>query len=359
MPLPVPRIARALAFISMAGIVCLAQSAGSGASAPINASPGEWSQLARFVAPGCCALLTNSVSISSDTAVVGMIPLNGNYNQVAKVFTKSAQGWRNAGPAATLSGTINVEPFTAPVAVDGDTIVTGGCTGTSENYVFVYVKPAGGWTDMATPTAVLAPSDGNIYFGDSVAISGDTIIVGDYGFNSQTGAAYVYVKPAGGWHNMTETAQLSASDGQANDLFGYSVSISGNTAVVGATQFGAIGTAGPGKAYVFVEPNGGWKNMTQTAELTVSDGADFDETGLSVSIDGDTILVGSPIHNRPLGAAFIYEKPSSGWTNMTESATLTPGDGLTGGNFASSVAISGSIAVAGTPYRGYTPFGGE
>src|ERR1700691_987793 len=77
-------------------------------------------------------------------------------------------------------------------------------------------------------------------FGDSVAIDGNTVVVGAYGatFNGLRGpgAAYVFVKPAGGWSNMTQTAELTASDRQNGDYFGGSVAISGNTIVVGASE---------------------------------------------------------------------------------------------------------------------------
>jgi hypothetical protein len=162
------------------------------------------------------------------------------------------------------------------------------------------------------------------------------------------------VKPKGGWHNMTETAKLTASDGLNTDLFGSSVSIGGDTIVVGATQFGSFANPGTGKAYVFVRPSTGWTSMTQTAELTATGLAKGDVFGFSVAVDGNVIVVGSYPYNGFLGAAFVYQKPAAGWTNMTQTATLTPGDG-TVGEFAFSVAISGTIVIAGAPYRGATP----
>ncbi|GIW41370.1 MAG: hypothetical protein KatS3mg076_1947 [Candidatus Binatia bacterium] len=119
--------------------------------------------------------------------------------------------------------------------------------------------------------AELTASDGAAgdFFGYSVALDGDTMVVGarfdDIGANTHQGSAYVFVKPGTGWVDMTETAKLTASDGAAGDEFGRSVAISGDTAVVGAP--------GKGSAYVFVEPATGWAgNLTETAKLTASDG---------------------------------------------------------------------------------------
>ncbi len=206
--------------------------------APAAVSPGNWSQRAKLVAPNFYAsFISPGGAISGDTAVISEGAIKGFKNAVADVFVKTAQGWQNAAPVATLTGPEPEEPFTAPVAIDGDTIVVAGPVGFDgiAGYVFVYVKPAGGWKDML-PTAVLTPSDTNdTDFGDSVSISGDTIVVGDNGYGGNIyglGSAYVYVKPKGGWHNMTETGKLTASDGVNTDLFGWSVSISGGTIVM-------------------------------------------------------------------------------------------------------------------------------
>jgi hypothetical protein len=326
-------------------------------SPPVNISPGNWSQLAKLVPPGCCTGLQNMGAISGSTAVLSLIPFPPGHVAVADVFTKTAVGWRSNSPVATLSGNIADEPIFAPVAIDGDTIVVAGYTASSATpgYAFVYVKPAGGWENMAFPTAILTASDDTPDFGNAVAISGDTIVVGEEGQQSGTpGAAYVYVKPAGGWHNMTETAKLTASDGVKNDELGLSVAISGQTIVAGAIQFGNFINPGKGKAYVFVEPSGGWSSMTQTAELTGSDSARGDFFGVSVSIDGNVVLVGAESHDKSVGEAYIFEKPASGWTNMTETASLTSADGGPSG-FGEAVALKGNLAVIGAPYRGLTP----
>jgi hypothetical protein len=329
----------------------------------ISVSPGNWSQLAKFIpVNGCCnGLISNPAAISGDTVVVGQEALGDGSKVVAQVFARTAKGWQNSPPIAQLSGSAPTEPFMAPVAIDGDTIVAVGPIGFQgiPGYAFVFVKPASGWTNMQ-PTAILSPSDdSNGTFGQSVAISSDTVVITDDGASKSTpGEAYVFVKPAGGWHNMTETAKLTASDGTTTDLFGWSVGMSGDTIAVGAPQFGSISDPGPGKAYVFVKPSTGWQNMTQTAELTVSNSTGGEQIGLSISVSGNTVLTGAPAYQKFLGAAFVFQKSSSGWKNMTQTAMLTPGDSAaleTGW----SVGISGTIAALGSPVRGRSPNGFE
>jgi hypothetical protein len=119
----------------------------------------------------------------------------------------------------------------------------------------------------------------------------------------------VFVKPPGGWADMTETAKLTASDGAAFDLFGWSVAISGDTVVVGAI-FGDGVNSAQGSAYVFVKPPGGWTDMTQTAKRTASDGAAGDNFGNSVAISGDTVVVGAIFGdgvNSDQGSAYVFE----------------------------------------------------
>ena len=115
-------------------------------------------------------------------------------------------------------------------------------------------------------------------FGYSVAISGDQIVVGAYKDDDNgdgSGSAYVFKKPTSGWTNMTQTAKLLPSDGVTDDKFGRSVAISRDQVVVGAYGDGHNDTSS-GSAYVFEKPTSGWTDMTQTAKLTASDGRAYD-----------------------------------------------------------------------------------
>jgi len=254
----------------------------------------------------------------------------------------------------------NQDWFGVSVAISGNTVVVGAfdpnieATGTA----YVFVQTPGGWGNM-TQTAILTPSDGGAGFGTSVAISGDTIIVGaanasnlDFQTPQQQGpgTAYVFVKPPTGWTDMTETAKLTASDGADGDAFGYNVSISRDTVAVGAL----FAHSGAGAAYVFVKPPSGWSSvtqtsmtqssMTQTAELTASDSSTFDNMG-SVAISGDTVVTGAYGHNNFRGAAYVFVKPSTGWNDMTQTAEFS--SPRANQIYGFSVAVRGDTAIVG------------
>ena len=127
------------------------------------------------------------------------------------------------------------------------------------------------------------------YFGYSVSISDDTIVVGAYGDASNQGAAYVFTRSGTSW---TQQEKLLADDGAASDYFGYSVSISGDTIVVGSLD-DDDGSAS-GSAYVFVTK---WNILESTRKLTAGDASGNHQFGWSVSISGDSIVVGSHKHD--------------------------------------------------------------
>lgn len=208
-------------------------------------------------------------------------------------------------------------------------------------------------SDVHAAEVKLTASHGAAYdaFGYSVAISGDTVVVGspvdDIATNPDQGSASVFVRSAGIW---TEQAVLTASDGQASAYFGWSVAISGNTLVVGAP------TVYPGSAYVFVRTAGVW---TQQAKLTGADAGDF-LFGTSVGISGDTIVVGDSHANvganSGQGRAYVFIRNGGAWM---EQARLTASDGGWYDLFGSSVGISGNTVVVGAPSEGDDSSGGS
>jgi len=213
------------------------------------------------------------------------------------------------------------------LSISGNTIVTTG-----GGAVYVYVRKGGKWTNM-TQTATLTASDGSSLY--SAAICGNTIVAGaPTGANESAGTAYVFVEPPGGWTDATETAKLTASDAAGGDFLGFSVAIAGNTVAVGAFEGDGVGVTypvGPGAAYVFVKPSGGWSSMTETAKFTASDGLNGDDFGYSVAVLGDTVAVGAPDAtidgNQYEGAVYVFLETGSGWKSGTEAAKLTASDG--------------------------------
>jgi hypothetical protein len=286
------------------------------------------------------------VAIDGNTIVVGA-PYHLGRTGEAYVFVKSASGWKNMKQTAKLTASDGVrgDEFGASVSISGNTVVIGAPSATvdgnsGQGSAYVFVEPSKGWTDI-TETAKITASDGfpDAVFGSSAAISTNTVVVGAPALSvSSPGSAYIFVEPSGGWTNTTQTAELTAANGNAGDDFGNAVSISGSTVIAGASE----PNVGPGVAYIFVEPQTGWANMTETAELTASDGLFDDLFGFSVSIEGNTAVVGSTGES---GGAYLYVKPANGWANMTQTAKLTAGaDG-----FGSSVSFDGQAVVVGAP----------
>jgi FG-GAP repeat len=249
---------------------------------------------------------------------------------------------------AELSGTDlqQYSFFGTSVAISGKTVVVGASGyNNNGNYapsaIYVFEKPGSGWTNM-TQSAELTASDNAL--NGLVAIDGDTIVAGG------GGEAYVFVKPASGWVNATETAKLI---GSAADCFGCTAAISGNAIVVGAPLAYVHKVFGWGRAYVFEKPANGWVTTSKyAAKLTSSTGGDQTDFSLSLAMSGDTLLVGSSTYP---GKAYVFAKPAHGWRNMTETATLT--NTVKGDDFGLGVSISGDTAVVGAIQQNYHQHG--
>ena len=243
-----------------------------------------------------------SVAISGDTIVVLARGSTKDYLGALYVFTKPASGWASANETAELFPTApvtSIGAYSGRVSISGGTLVASCRTTTSFAAACVFTGSGSKWTQAA----VLTPSDGAAAegFDDSLSVSGGTVVVGaagdevngPYGLGQGPGAAYVFTKPATGWKDMTETAKLTPSDGQSGDLFGYSVAVSGNTVAVGSPNApvsqGVIPTDGPGKAYVFTGSGSTWN---QVAEILDPVGDTQDGFGTAVSISGNALVVG-------------------------------------------------------------------
>lgn len=208
----------------------------------------------------------------------------------------------------------------------------------------------------------------NDRYGYSVAIDGDYAIVGAYlednlyGSGGQSykdaGAAYILRNKSGIW---TVVQKINAKDNAVEDMFGYSVSISGNVAVVGAPGKNTVITGGTvvsdvGAAYVFENQSETW---TQSYKIMASDKEGQDEFGTSVGISGDFIIVGAPYEDQALngletsnkGSAYIFTKGESGWNQIQKSQKIVGSQLSIGANFGWTVAISGDYAIVGAPRR--------
>src|SRR5271166_952157 len=340
----------------------------------------------------------NSVSVSSDGSMVVIgafqATVNSNYEQGAVyVFVKPKAGWKKLSKFTaklTASDGAAGDSFGTSVAISADakTIVVGAPTATigsnsEQGAVYVYVRPpTGPWKTTDQFTAKLTAADGNAndWLGWSVSYNGSAVVAGadqaTVGSNVYQGAAYVFVKPKGGWTSGTQNAKLTSSDGAALDQFGYCVSNSssstGNTVVIGAIDATVGVNEQQGAAYVFVEPKGGWTGtLNENAKLTAKAGFPADQFGSSavISSDAATIAVGAEganvAGNAEQGAVYVFAEPTGGWTGpLNETAELTASDGNQEDYFGFSVAMN-SLAktiVVGAPFApfiGGSPGGGR
>jgi hypothetical protein len=188
-------------------------------------------------------------------------------------------------------------------------------------------------------------------FGFSVAVSGKTAVVGAYTSNNAAGAAYIYVKGASGWPT-TPTTTLSDPAATQTDLFGESVAISGTNLIVGAPNTNSAA----GAAYIYVKGASGWPT-TPTATLSDPAAAPYDSFGHSVAASGQTAVVGAYGTNSAAGAAYIYVQGASGWPT-TPTTTLSDPEAIAGDAFGLSVGTSGTTVVVGAPQYLDTPQAG-
>jgi uncharacterized repeat protein (TIGR01451 family) len=320
----------------------------------------------------------DSVAISGDAGVVVVGTWgdddNGANSGSTYVFVEPEGGWSGTlNESAKLLPSDGAESdffgYSVAISDDAGAVVVGAWgdddNGAAAGSAYIFEKPEGGWSGMLNESAKLLPSDGagKESFGCSVAISGDTLVVGVEGDDDNgvdSGSTYVFVEPESGWSGtLNESAKLLPSDGMEENYFGNSVAISGDAgAIVIGSYGGGGGEAFSGSAYVFVEPEGGWSGaLNESAKLLPNIDATWDYFGNSVAISGDagTIVIGAygaDGNQAYSGSAYVFMKPEGGWWGaLNESAKLLPSDGVTWDYFGASVSISGDAdaIVVGAP----------
>jgi hypothetical protein len=337
-----------------------------------------WSQQAYLKASNSFASFGLSVSISGETVVVGR---SGR----VFVFVRSGTTWSQQAELGTG------DQFGYSVAVSGDTMVVGNpeedssTTGinstpnlnaTNAGAAYVYIRSGTTWSQQA----YLKASQVNVgdRFGSSVAVSGETVVVGAPNEDSSTtginstpnesasgaGAAYVFVRSGTTW---SQQAYLKANQVKTGDEFGLSVASSGNTIVVGA-RVGGPGSAG--SAYVFLRSVTTW---SQQAYLQANQASVLDFFGISVAVSGDTVVVGANQEDSSIagingtpneiapnsGASFIFFRSGTSWSlqAFVKPSANSLGYAGVGDGFGYSVALSGNTVVVGAPYEGSTTTG--
>nr|VFK22784.1 MAG: Disaggregatase related repeat-containing protein [Candidatus Kentron sp. LPFa]VFK35211.1 MAG: Disaggregatase related repeat-containing protein [Candidatus Kentron sp. LPFa] len=300
----------------------------------------------------------HAVSVAGDYAIVGTVLDDGKSidSGSAYIFKRSGDSWVQQAKLVASDG-VTGDRFGYTVAIAGDYAVVGAYgdddKGTDSGSAYIFARSGNTWTQQAK----LLASDGYTYdyFGHAVSISGDYAIVGA-AFNEprifsggfgESGLAYIFKRDGASW---VEQKKLIVSD--ANDQFGYAVSIAGDYAIVGARYDDNGSGSGlvydAGSVYIFARNGETW---SQQAKLLASDGAQSDYFGCSVSIAGDYAIVGAindDDKGDDSGSAYIFKRNGTSWTQQ---AKLLASDGKADDWFGHSVSIAGDYAVVGAGWH--------
>ncbi len=300
-----------------------------------------------------------SVAVSADgnTAIVGGGQDN-NSAGAAWVFVRSGSTWTQEGPKLIPSGQSSTASlaFGSGVALsaDGNTALIGASGEANEKgAAWIFTRSGSSWTQSSS---MLTPSDenGQALFGEHVALSadGNTALIAGRGDNNGTGAAWVFTDSGSGW--AQQGPKLTAPGGSGDFASAVALSGDGTTALIGQ-----ISNQGGGGAWAFVRSGSTW--TAQVPQLTPSDASGHADFGWSVALsgDGNTAMVGGPFDNNLAGAAWVFTRSATTWSQ--QGAKLTPDDATPGGqnndgeDFGISVSLAGdgsSGVIGGSGDRG-------
>ena len=301
---------------------------------------------------GDTQMFGSSVALSGDTVLVGAVNdecAPDTRCGAAYVFRFNGTSW-DQEQKLTASDAAERDDFGWSVALSGDTALVGaqgiGCAADGTcGAAYVYRFNGTSWDQEQK--LIASDAESPVGYGRSVSLSGDTALVAapfyDCGADQDCGAVYIFRFNGTSWD---EEQKLTASDAAFGDIFGSSISVSGNTALVGAQMADCAAGTNCGAAYVFRFNGTSWD---QEQKLTASDAGGGDVFGWSVALSGDTALVGARRHacaaGGNCGAAYVYRFNGSSWV---EQQKLTASDAGSGDVFGTSVAVSGETAVVGS-----------
>jgi hypothetical protein len=307
-----------------------------------------------------------TVAVSGNTALVGNLADDAPGaldSGSAYIFERDYGGTDNWGEVKKLvaDDAAANDQFGVSLAIDGDVAVVGafgddGLRGAA----YVFERHAGGTNNWGQVKKLVASDRQlNDRFGNSVAVSGDTILVGalleDGGCpptntKCASGSAYIFERNEGGKNNWGESKKILPDDPQLGQTFGNCVALSGDYAAICAISDPTV-ARGQGAAYAFGRNEGGTGNWGQMKKLIASDGNDNDKFGKSIGISGHTIVVGAFSADiggsNFVGAAYVFEKDYPWPNKWGEIKKLTASDAQFNDQFGISVAIKDNSIIVG------------
>jgi LPXTG-site transpeptidase (sortase) family protein len=309
-----------------------------------------------------------SLALSGDTAVIGAprVDLRAGSTLLknagaAYIFQHNESGWIQQAKLVAKDAD-EQDAFGTSVAISGNTVVVGAVGKdlddlTDVGAAYVFIRNGLTWSQQAR----LVGSDfgEDDYFGVSVGIDGNSIVVGADGYDlggvPDTGAAYAFIRRGGSWYPRGKLLPADPSIGAA---FGTSLSVSGYRVAIGATEGSSLLTSGKGSVYLFSRNGSNW---VQDEKLEANDGRSGDFFGSAVAISGDKVAVGAAYHDPDLGngrilnagSVYVFALENTGWKQQS---TLVLSDAMPFDYFGKSVAIDGDLLVAsatGKQWAGY------
>ncbi|MEM7392376.1 MAG: hypothetical protein AAF492_08500, partial [Verrucomicrobiota bacterium] len=282
-----------------------------------------------------------AVAVDGDYAIIG-----APYDRIesleagsAYIFHRSSNTWVQQ---QKLTAPVNQADafFGFAVSISGDSALVGAYEYDGEGAVFRFERSGANWVERQRLSPPVPRS--NTEFGRSVDLDGNTAVVGarnDVNGGDDTGAAYIFVRSGTNWSHQQK---IVASDGAEDDHFGRSVAVHGNTLIVGAEDDDDHGNKS-GSAYVFVRSGTNW---TEQAKLTADDAEEDSQFGWAVDLHGDRAVIGADEKNNGSGGLYLFERSGTNWSQRVnlEPPGLARDDAL-----GYSVAISSNHVAGGTP----------
>jgi hypothetical protein len=306
----------------------------------VHAQDDAWSEQKVVASDGRTnTYFGTAAAVSGSFALIGAYGDHGDRG-AAYIETRTGSIWTEM-QKIVADDSLAGDNFGYRVAIQPDSIFVTAFnatigTNTAQGAAYVFANGSGSWTQAQKLTA----DDGAMFdnFGQAIAVDGDVLVIGangaTIGDQGAQGAAYVFTNDGSGW---VQQQKLIADDGDTVDNFGVSAAIKDGTILIGSPYAAVDGHANQGAVYMFTQSGSGW---TQVQKFSASDGAANDSFGMSMSLDGTTLVVGAT-QTDGHGAAYVFNVDGTGGT-WTETQKLVADDAGSNDNFGDAIGLSGS-----------------
>jgi len=278
----------------------------------------------------------SAIAVDGTTMLVGAVRSNDNRGTVYVFQRQGSSAWRETARLAGADVAAG-DQFGATIALRGDlALVSAPGQAKGAGAVYVFRRTGANWAQAGK--LVSPEAKDQVRFGSAIAFDGDRLLISEPGANERAGAVHLFTRDASGEYKAA--GKLNVNGLQRNDVLGVSMAVSGNTLLVGAN--GLASTAG-GIVTFTKDETGQWR---EHGRLFPYQGARFDNFGSAIALAGNDLLVGAPRGNDARGMVFHYSRAneSSAWTSVTG---ITPDEAIRGDAFGATIASAGDLAAVG------------